>query len=60
MQNMNIVVDVQGNIFITCVDEKIFILEVTQPNPKVSPRVRVGVNFKENYKHSESKTKCKR
>ena len=29
MQNMNIVVDVQGNIFITCVDEKIFILEVT-------------------------------
>ena len=29
MQNMNIVVDVQGNIFKTCVDEKNFILEVT-------------------------------
>ena len=29
MQNISIVVDVQGKIFKTWVDEKIFILEVT-------------------------------
>ena len=29
MENMSIVVDVQGKIFKPCVDEKIFILEVT-------------------------------
>ena len=29
MQKISIVVDVQGKIFKTCVDEKIFILEVT-------------------------------
>ena len=29
MQNMNIVVNVQGKIFKSCVDEKFFILKVT-------------------------------
>ena len=29
MQNISIVVDVQGKIFKTCVQKKIFILEVT-------------------------------
>ena len=29
MQKISIVVDVQGKIFKTCVDENIFILEVT-------------------------------
>ena len=29
MQNINIVENVQGKIFISCVDEKIFIFEVT-------------------------------
>ena len=29
MQNKSIVVDVQGKIFKTCLDENIFILEVT-------------------------------
>ena len=30
MQKISVVVDVQGKIFKTCVDEKLFILEVTQ------------------------------
>ena len=29
MQNMNIVVDLRGKMFKSCVDEKIFILDVT-------------------------------
>ena len=29
MQNINIVVNVQGKIFKSCVDEKIFMFEVT-------------------------------
>ena len=29
MQKISVVVDVQGKIFKTCVDEKLFILEVT-------------------------------
>ena len=55
MQKISIVVDVQGKIFKTGVDKKIFILEVTQanpnPNPKLNPRVRVGVNSCKNDKH---------
>ena len=54
MQKISIVVDVQGKIFKTCVDENFFILIVTQanpnPNPKLNPRVRVGVNSWENDK----------
>ena len=64
MQKISIVVDVQGKIFKTCVDENFFILIVTQanpnPNPKLNPRVRVGVNSWENDKRWESETKCKR
>ena len=64
MQKISIVVDVQGKIFKTREDKKIFILEVTQanpnPNPKLNPRVRVGVNSWENDKRSEPESKWKR
>ena len=33
MQKISILVDVQGKMFKTCVDEKIFILEVTLSLP---------------------------
>ena len=54
MQKISIVVDVQGKILKTCVDEKMFILEVPQANPNPKPKlnhsVRVGVNSWENDK----------
>ena len=54
MQKISIVVDVQGKIIKNCVDEKFFILKVTpanlNPNPKLNPTVRVGVNSWENDK----------
>ena len=57
MEKIRIVVDVQGKIFKTGVDKKIFILEVNpakpNANPKFNPRVRVGVNSSENDKRSE-------
>ena len=44
----------QGNIFKTFENKKFYILQVTQanpnPSPKLSPRVRVGVNSWENDK----------
>ena len=43
MEKISIVVDVQGNIFKTWVDKKIFILEVGF-NPNRSLRVRVRVS----------------
>ena len=33
MQNMNIVADVQGEMFESCVDKKFFILDVTSTWP---------------------------
>ena len=61
MEKISIVVDVQGKMFKTGVDKKIFILELPQtnpnPNPKLNPRVRVGVNSCKNDKRLESKTK---
>ena len=63
MEKISIVVDVQGKIFKTGVDKKYLFRKSPQayfnPNPKLNPRVRVGVNSWENEKHSEPKTKCK-
>ena len=64
MEKVSVVVDVQGKIFKTGVDKKKFIWKSPQANPnsnpKLNPRVRVGVNFWENDKRSEPKTKRKR
>ena len=64
MRNISIVVDVQGKNFKTGVDKKIFTSKSPQanfnPNPKLNPRVSVGVNFWENDKRSEPETKFKR
>ena len=54
MEKISIVADVQGKIFKTGVDKKYLFWKSPQaypnPNPKVNPRVRVGVNFWENDK----------
>ena len=54
MEKISIVVDVQGKIFKTREDQKMFILEVTQANPnrnpKLNPEDKVGVNSWENDK----------
>ena len=64
MQQISIVVDVQGKIFKTREEKKKIIWKSPQanpnPNPNLNPRVRVGVNFWENDKRSEPETKCKR
>ena len=64
MQEITIVVNVQGKIFKTGVDKKKLFWKWPQANPnpysKVNPRVTVGINSWENEKRSESETKCKR
>ena len=63
MQNISIVGDVQGKVFKTCLDRKFLSWKWAQahskPNPKVNPRVRVGVNSWENDKRWQSETECK-
>ena len=64
MQKISIVVEVQGKIFKTWVGKKYFFWKWPQgnpnPNPKLNPRVMVGVNSWENDNRWESETKWKR
>ena len=64
MQKISIVVDVQEKIFKIGVDKMFLFWKATQanpnPNPKINPRVRVGVNSWENEKRWEFETKWKR
>ena len=52
MQKMSNVVEIQEKIYKTCLDEKFISWKWPQanpnPNPKLSPRVRVGANSWEN------------
>ena len=50
MQKISIVVDVQGKIFKSREDKKKLFWKSPQANPKLNPRVRVGVNSWENKK----------
>ena len=63
MRKISIVVDVQGKIFKTSVDEKLLFWKWPQanpnPNPKLNPRFRVGVNSGENDKRWESEPNAK-
>ena len=64
MRKISIVIDDQGKIFKTRKDKKKLFWKSPQatpnPNSKLNPRVRVGVNSWKNEKRCKSATKCKR
>ena len=58
MQKISIILDVERKIFKIWVDKEYLFWKWNQanPNPKLNPRVTVGVNSWENEKRSEPET----